>query len=625
MSWLRRIFLGLIPVFAMLLNPGILRGQFERYSRTNAFPNFIGPYFSRFVEEPRLSSSDRLHQLIQDGTLRLSVEELVALTLENNLNIAVDRYNLSFAQTDLLRSKAGGSPRGVGGVTTPSGLFGGAIGGGVGGGDGGGGGGGGAFGGGGATNFAGGGSFDPTISFNFGWARRETPLGITFITGVPAAVTQTTSYTGVYSQRFLTGTSVVAGMSGRRSSTNSLRDIFNPQVTSAAFFGFSQPLLNGFGYRVNARFIRLAKNNLHITDEAFRQLVITTVSQVLDLYWDLVFFRANVRVAEQSLALANRTLRDNKIQVEIGTLAPIEIVRAEAEVASNERDLITAQTSLQQQENLIKTALSRVVDDDLAAARIEPSDELPLPRQEDIPELKDAIQTAHQKRPEVEIDSINLRNQKLTLKFTRNSLLPGFDIFANYSGDGLSGNRVLNEFGNPISPIPGGLGQAVTQAFHGNFPDYAFGANLLFPIRNRQAQADHARALLEERQTRLRAQQTRNQIEQEVRNALIGLTQAKSEIEAAGKAVLLQERTLDAEQKKYKLGESTVFLVIQAQRDLDQSRLTHNQARANYAKTLTEVNRSTGTTLEKNNIELRDARTGQVSRVPNIPGTRDGF
>ena len=165
----------------------------------------------------------------------------------------------------------------------------------------------------------------------------------------------------------------------------------------------------------------------------------------------------------------------------------------------------------------------------------------------------------------------------------------------------------------------------MTQAFHGNFPDYAFGANLVFPIRNRQAQADHARALLEERQTRLRAQQTRNQIEQEVRNALIGLTQAKSEIEAAGKAVLLQERTLDAEQKKYKLGESTVFLVIQAQRDLDQSRLTHNQARANYAKALTEVNRSTGTTLEKNNIELRDARTGQVSRVPNIPGTRDGF
>ena len=619
-----RIFLASILILIGLFSPVHSSGELPDYTRSDSFPNLFAPYFPRYVEAPRMSSSDRLHQLIQDGILRLSAENLVALALENNLDIAVERFNLGIAQADLLRTKAGQATRGVGGSAPATGLFSGAIGGGIAtGGGGSSGGAGGAFGGGGATTVGSSGSFDPTIRFNFGWARRETPLGITFITGVPAVTTQNTSYNGFYSQRFHSGTSFVTGIVGSRGTTNSLRDLFNPQVNSTFFVGFNQPLLKGFGYRANTHFIRTSKNSMHITDEIFRQQVITTVSEVMNLYWDLVFFRENVNVAQQSLELAERTLRDNKTRVEIGTLAPIEVVRAEAEVAARERDLITAQTDLQQQENRIKTALSRTVDPDLAAARIEPTDDLPLPRAEDIPDLRGAIQTALRERPEIEIDQANLKNQRINVKFTRNALLPNFDIFASYSGDGLSGNRVLDEFGNLIAPVSGGLGQALTQTFHGNFPDYSFGASLSIPIRNRAAQADHARAMLEERQTRLSIQRMRNQVEQEVRNALIALTQAKAQIQAAEKAVVLSERTLDAEQKKYELGESTVFLVIQAQRDLDEAKLNRNQARSTYAKALTQLHRDMGTSLEENNIQISDARTGKLNRIPNIPGSRE--
>ena len=627
MQFPRRILLGCFLILFGMVRPAPVFGQFQDFTRSDSFPNLVAPYMPRFVEMPRLSSSDRLHRMIQDGKLRLTVADAIALALENNLDIAVSRFELGFAETEILRTKSGGATRGVSGGAALTGLFSGAIGSGVGGSGGGGGGGGGGFiGGGGATNIGGGGSFDPTVSFTWGWDRRETPLSISFITGVPSAVTQNTSYRGSFSQRFLTGTRYVVALGGARQSTNFLTNIFNPEVNSSFFIGINQPLLKGFGYRANAPFIRVAKNNLRLADQQFRQQVMIAVARVLDLYWDQVFFQENVKVAQQSVGLAQRTLRDNKIQVEIGTLAPIEVVRAESEVAARERDLITAQTSLRQQENLIKNQISRTSDPDLDAARLEATDALPIPRAEDVPELADALQKAMESRAEITVNEVNLTNQRITVKSSRNALLPNFDLFGSYSGAGLSGTRIIRDsMGNIIATEPGGVGQSLTQSFHGDFPDYSFGVSLSFPIRNRQAQADYARTLLVERQMRVSAQRTRNQIGQEVRNALIAVTQARAEIQAAEKAVELARRTLDAEEKKYKLGESTVFFVIQAQRDFDQARLNLNQSRSNYAKALTALNQSMGTTLEANNIRSSDARAGQVKSVPNIPGSRDGF
>ncbi len=593
------------------------------YTRTSWFPNVVGPYQSPMVPEPRMSNSERIHSLIRDGKLHLSVEEALALALENNLDIAIARYTPAFAQTDLLRAKSGGATRGVAGAFQSSALFAGALGGGVSGGGGGGGGGaGGAFGGGGATQVGSVGSFDPIVGVNFGWDRRTTPLGITLLQGVPFVTNQTTNYFGFFGQRFVTGTSYVLALGGDRSSTTSLTSVFNPQVPTFMTIGLNQPLLRGFGYRANAQFIRIARNDLRFADSAFRQQLITAVTQVLNLYWDLVSFRENVRVAQQALALAQKTLSDNKRQVEIGTLAPIEVVRAESEVAARQQDLIVAQTSFQQQQELLKTALSKQVDTELASAEIEPTDQLPQPKPEDIPPLDEALREAAKNRPEIEQADLNVRNQEITIKASRNALLPSLDFFATYAPQGLSGNLLVRDSTRQIiSFVPGGVSQSLSQTLHGRYPDYSFGLNLQMPIRNRSAQADAARALLEERQLRTALQQKKNQIGQDVRNADIALTQAKAQIEAASKAVILAQQTLDAEQKKFQLGESTVFFVIQAQRDLATAEGNEVKARSVYAKALTQLAQATGTTLARHHIEISDALEGKVSRTPNIPGT----
>jgi len=630
-------WLALMPVLLTLAAPTALRAQKSGaatapkidYTQSRAFPNILDAYFPRLVPEPSLSNSERLHALVRDGKLYLSLQDAIALTLENNLDVAVARYNLPLAQTDYLRTKGGGAARGVSGAAVSSALFAGAIGGGTGGGGGAGtGGAGGLQGGGGATNVGSVGCCDPFTGMNFGWDRRTSPLNTIIVSGAPQVTTQNSAYSAFFGQGFLTGTSYVIAGSGFRQSTTSAFTLFNPEVPLGLTLGFNQHLLNGFGYRSNAASLRIAKNDLRVADSVFRQQVMTTVSQVLNLYSDLVSFRENVGVAGKALALAEKTLSDNKRQVEIGTLAPIEVVRAESEVAARQQDLIVAQTSYQQQQELLKTALSKQVSGDLATIGIEPTDSLPEPAANDVPPLDEALRQAVRNRPEIEQADLNLRNQAFTIQSVRNRLLPTLDIFATYAPTGLSGNQVTclgpPKNGTPTTVpclIPGGGSQAFTQALHGRYPDYSFGATFQVPVRNRTAQADAATAMLQERQLRTQLQQRRNQVEQDVRNAVIAVTQAKAQIEAARKAVTLAQQTLSAEQKKFQLGESTVFFVIQAQRDLATAEGNEVKARSTYAKALNQLTQATGTTLDKNGIQLADAKEGQVSRVPNIPGT----
>ena len=609
------------------------------FSTSRWFPNVISPYFSPAVPEARLSNSQRLHSLIRDGELHLTVEDALSMALENNLDIAVARYNISYAQTDVLRTQGGGAARGFAGSFTSGALFAGALGGGVSSGGGAGGGrGGGVTGSAGATQL-GSGTFDPSVFFSMGWDRNTSPLGYTVVAGVPFVTSQATNYTMGYSQAFQSGTSVQFITGGGRSTTTSLTNLYNPSVSTFLAVGFTQPLLNGFGRRANSVQIRIAQNDLKVAASVFRQQVITTVSQVLNLYWDYVAFQENVRVAEQALTLAQKLLSDNKRQVEIGTLAPIEVVRAESEVAARTQDLIIAQTNLQQQAELIKTALSKQVDPELASAKIVTENKLPEPRVDDVPPVEEALRLAAANRPELEQLDRKLVDQDYTIKARRNSLLPSLNLFATYIGSGLSGNRAdcpvgASAFGSrcvdstgasvpPLGIISGGAGDALGQTWRGNFPDYSFGMTLSIPIRNRAAQADAARALLERRQLETQVQQTKNKVAQDVRNAEIAVIQAKAQIQAAQKAVKLAEQTLDAEQKKFQLGESTVFLVIQAQRDLATAEGNQVRARSTYSKALTQFLQATGTTLTHHNIQLTDALEGKVTKTPNIPGSSE--
>jgi len=635
--------LGLLLIAPALLaqTTGAPSPATMEFGNTQWFPDFWRPYGSPYVPAPKMSNSERIQSLLRDGKLHLSVDDAVALALENNLDISIARYNLGFAQADLLRSRSGGATRGVPGAFQSSALFSGAIGSGVS-----------AISSGsttsasgvtatgGATNVGVIGCCDPVAGAQFGWDRRTSPLNYVLVSGIPVVTTQTTNGVAYFGQGFLTGTSYAVAMTGYRQSTTSLNTLFNPVVPTGLTVGFDQQLLNGFGYRANAKFVRIAQNDLKISNSVFRQQVITTVAQVLNLYWDYLSFQENVGVAEQALHYSQKLLSDNRRQVAIGTLAPIEVVRAESEVATDEQNLIVAQTSLQQQAELIKTALARNVGADLRSVQIEALDTLPEPGPDDIPPLDKSLELALRNRPEVEQADLNVRYADIVVKANRNALLPTLDFFASYNPTGLSGLSYgcpagYTESGNqcvasgaggvarPLVPSYQGISQSLSQLFRGNYPDYSFGFTLQFPIRNRAAQADVARALLEQRQLREQVLKQKNQVEQDVRSAEIGVIQAKAQIASAAKAVVLAQKTLEAEQKKFKLGESTVFLLIQSQRDLSTAEGNAVKAHSTYAKALTQFRQATATILGDYHIELNDALQGKVARSPNIPGGRD--
>jgi len=600
------------------------------YTRTHSFPNIFDSFSSLPVPQASMQNSARLKDLIRDGKLWLSLQDAIALALENNLDIDYQRFNIPLAQTDYLRAKAGGAARGVAGETISNALFAGAIGstssgGGTGSGSGAGGAG---YGSGGPISL---GSFsccDPFVSVSGGLNQAVTPLGVAVLTGLSSVTTHYAGYSAFYGQGFMTGTSVAVGMFQDRTTTSALTALVNPSIPSFFALSVSQNLLNGFGYRANAASLRITRNGLKIADAGFRQNVMATMQTVVNDYWDLLYDRENIRVANEYLKWAQSDLRNNSRQVEIGNLAAIEVTRAKSEVASRQQALIAAQTAYQQQEEKLKTELSKHVDSDLAAVPIEPTDKLPEPSPSDIAPLDEALRLAAKNRPEIEKVQLNMRNQEITIQQNRNHLLPSLNVYATYAPEGLSGHFLcgINLY-EPTCPagvtgyIPGGTGDSLSQAFRNVYPNYSLGFNLSIPIRNRSAQADAATALLQERQYRVDLQRQINLAQQDVRNAVIAVTQAKAQIDAAVAATELSKETFEGEQKKFQLGESTPFLVIQAERDLANQEGIEAQARDAYAKALTQYATATGTILERFNVEISEAKTGQVTKAMNIPGT----
>jgi outer membrane protein len=632
-----------VPTPSATLPPGATTVDYS--NSTHEYSHVLAPWVAPEVPEPALSNSQLIRSLTRGGKLHLSLDDAIALALEDNLDIAVVRYDLPEAQLDYLRTKGGGASRGVAGAFQSQALFAGAVGAGISGFSGASNtSAGGAIGGAGAVNVGAIGCCDPTTGFNFGWSHNVNPLNFSTVNLAPTTTTQQTSMSGFLGQGFLTGTSFALSLSGFRESTTSPAALFNPEVPMGLTFGIVQHLLNGFGYRANAKFIRIAQNDLRFADTAFRLQVITTISKVVNDYYTLLYDRENVRVAQEAVNYSERLLSDNKKQVEIGTLAPIEVVRAESEVASDQQALIVAQTTLRQQEEVLKTELAKQVGPDLVGTDIEPTDSFPDPRPDDIPPLPQALQLAIKNRPELEETRLNLRNMDITLKAVRNQLLPTLDAFAAYAPQGLSGNQAVYgcpagatlittenvcttstgaRFPATITGInTGGLGDSFSNLLHADFPAYSFGITLTLPVRNRVAQADAARAQFEQRQFQTQLQNQRNAVEQDVRNAEIATTQAKAQIDAASKAIDLARQTLEADRKKFQLGETTTFQLIQDQRDLATAEGNGAKARQAYATALTQFAQATATILDKYHVQMADARSGKVTHPPNIPGAQ---
>lgn len=586
-------------------------------------------YRQPVIDAIRLENSGRLDSLLRAGNIYLSLEDAIALALENNLDIELARYGPKIAEADYLRAKAGGLLRGVptavrqapnsalqvaaGGTTERGGTQG--TGGGT------------DSGGAGGTVITQTGvavpQLDPTLFFGGSLGHNSRPQSNTITTGTTALIFDNRSFQTGYQQSFLTGTTVSLGLNSSWVKSNNIRSDINPSWNSNINLTISQRLLQGFGLAVNNRNIRVAKNNLRVSDLTFSQQVMTTVAGVVNLYWDLVSFSEDLKVRKQALQVAEKFYQDNRKQVEIGTLAPIEIVRAEARVAQAQQDLTNAETALLQQETIIKNALSRtgVASPSVANARVIPTDTLAIPSNDIVPEARELSELALQSRPDVAQLSINIENTKIGIAGSRSQLLPSLDVQAAFQNNSLSGSANVvplppgtPEFRNPDPYFVGGFGNALAQIFRRNFPDYSAGFQLNIPIRNRQAQADYIRDQLQLRQQELNQQSLINGIRVNVQNALTAVVQAKARYNSAVKERQLQERTLDAENKKYALGASTAFQVVQTQRDLAQAQANEVSALANYSRARVQLDLTTAQILEKYNVSIAEARQARSAR-----------
>jgi outer membrane protein len=599
----------------------------EPLTRPNSLLGIWKPYVPHGLPEPVLKNSDRLHSLVKDNKLMLSMNDAVALALENNFDIAIARYNLDIANTDLLLAKSGGTVRGVstgllkgtpGGnaaSTSTAGATGGGSGGttaGVGGS---------AAGSGGIVvstqNSVGApiDSTDPILTGTLQWDRQLMPIsspviygGLPGLGGVPALRESTNTYNFNYAQGWATGT--LAQVSYNNQSLTLPNTIppqafpFNPEFSGSWKASVRQHLLQGWGIANNRREILFARNDIKVTDASFRAQVISTVAQIQNIYWDLVNAFENVKVQQTALEFAQRTLSDNKKQVEIGTLAPIEVVSAQSSVAAATQNLITSQTNLQYEQLITKNAIARNFNDPvLTAAAVIPTDTMVL-SDEPVAPAEELVNYAMANRPELLESELNLRNGEINNKAAKNALLPVLDVVGYYGSSGLNNN----------------YGDVFASLVERNRPDKGAYVSLSVPLRNRAAQANQIRSELEYRQNQLNLQQQKNQINLQVRNAAFALQQARAGVESARAARDFAQQSREAEQKKYALGASTSYLVLQQQSNETQAASNYVAALSNYEKAQVALDQVTATILDRNGISMEDAASGRVTHMPAIPG-----
>ena len=627
-----------------LTQPLFLRPTDHNYTRGNRFfPNPLAIYAPKNYPAPRLSNTPELDDLLRDGKIYLSLADAVTLALENNYDIAIARVNLDIADTDILRAEAGSTLRGV-----STGLITNTLGGST------------------STITGGGGpagtttasaastgasglvlttngsgplpeNFDPQIVGTIEYENARTPQPFTLITGTENLQQNTTTYNFQYTQGFASGTALSVTFDNNRQTTNSEGAIYNPQLQSNFRAQATQHVLQGFGPWINNRFIVQAKNDRRIADSAFRQQVIYTVTQVESIYWALVSAyedeQAKTRAVDQSTQLAD----DDKREVQIGTLAPLDVVNAESSLASDNQALIASRSNLEYQQLLIKQAIARNLNDpQLANAPIVPTDRVGLDRlPEEDEKIEDLVSQAYTNNPQVEQAVLSMENNKITIRAEKNGLLPIVDAFGFYGASALGGtqNALLNCGGygsvgttTAFTPCPGGLvpnlgvGSELKDLVNNNYPDYGVGVNVTIPLRNRTAQADQVRSQMEFRQAEMRLQQIYTQLRIQLVNALYALTNDRAGVVAAQAAREYASQSLEAERKKLHLGASTTANVLQQGRNLATSENNLNSADAAYARDRSSLDQILSNTLDRYGITLQETVKGVVGAPPRIPG-----
>ena len=624
-----------------LTGPLYLRDTGKDYTKPKShFWNPIAPYTATNVPELSLGNPPGLIQLMKDGKIYLSLADAVRLGLENNYDIAIARLNLDIADTDILRAKAGSTIRGVSTGLVQNTLGGSTqtiLGGGGPGATSAGTGGGGTGVGGLVLSTNGGGplpeNLDPVLTGQLSYEDQEAPqLNTLFSGGVSELRTDTATYNFNYVQGFLTGTQLTVGFNNTRVTTNNGFANYSPSLTTSFRATATQHLLQGFGTGVNGRFILQAKNDRRITDSSFRQQLLYTVNQLENVYWALVSAYEDEQAKERALAQSTQLTSDNRKQLEIGTLAPLDVVNSDSAVATDKQALVASKTNLEYQQLLMKQAIARNLNDpQLANAPVIPTDRVSLERlpEEDLG-TEALVKEAFTDNPQIEQAVLNLKNNEITIKAFKNGLLPTVDAYAFYGGSGLGGaqNPGAINFDSPsgTAPYPPGTfpsigyGTVLQNTFNNNSPDKGVGVNVNVPLRNRTAQADQARSQMEYRQTQMRLQQLYTQLRIQVTNQQYALTNDRAQVEASQAARDYAAQSLDAEQKKYKLGASTTALVLQQGRNLAVAENTLISATAAYAKDRAQLHQLLANTLEIYGISIQSAATGAPGQNPVIPG-----
>jgi outer membrane protein TolC len=528
----------------------------------SASQNFVRDFLNRYrptagVATPAQQREEALTQLIQSGALPLSVTDLINLTLYNNLDINVNRYS-PFSSLYAIES-----------LYFP---------------------------------------FEPTLTFS-GNVIRDTSATTSQTTGALSLSTLRDNFSVGFGQTLQSGTQLAVTAQMNRLSSNSANSTFNPSWTGTLRYSVTQPFLRNFGYLSNTRSIRIAQNNQKISETQFETQVIDIVSAAQKTYWDMVFTAEDIKVKQRSMDLAQKTLTDNQTQVEIGTLAPIDVVQAESEVATRREQLVVSTYTESQIQDQVKKLITNQSDPGLVLARVNPKDTVRNPNPADIMAVQDAIKVALENRPEIRQLKLDLENKKIDTAYTKNQLLPLFNLSASYNQNGVGGTRTERAvFNGPVTAtFPGGLTDAFSQLFGYDFTGYSVGFNLQIPLRNRAARADNLRASNEQQLAESRIGARVQQIALEVRNAITQVEMNRARIETAQKARELSERRLDAEQKKFELGASTIRFVLEEQRNVTQAQTNEIAALVNYTKALVDYDKALGMTLKKNNIEVEKA------------------
>ena len=625
-----------------LTEPLDLRPSGKDYTEPIPFwPNPFKDYTVTNYPAPRLSNTPDLRDLLRDGKIYLGLNDAVTLALENNYDIAIARINLDIADADILRAKAGSPLRGV-----STGIVANTLGGSTstitgGGGPGGttsAAGGGGAGAGGLVLSTNGGGPtpalLDPLFTGTLQYESANTAQSTTFLTGTNTLNNASATYNFQYQEGFVGGEQLSVTFNNLHETTNSQRSNYSPLFQSSFRAQVTQHLLQGCCKWVNERFIIQAKNTRRITDSAFRQQLIFTIGQVESIYWALVSAYEDEQAKERALQQSTQLAGDNRKQLQIGTLAPLDVVNSDAAVASDHQALITSQSNLEYQQLLMKQAIVRNLNDpQLANAPVVPTDRVSLERlpEEDM-QTEDLIREAYQNNPQIEQASLTLKNDEITIKAEKNGLLPVLDAYGFYGGSGVGGQQNPNlncalstTTGNFVPCPPGqvpesGYGTVLGHTLNNTSPDWGVGVNLQIPLRNRTAQADQVRSQMEYRQSQMRMQQLYTQIRIQVINSVYALTNDRAAVQSSQSARDYAAQALDAEQKKYRLGASTTANVLQMERNLATAEDNVISADAAYARDRASLSQILASTLDRYGVSITDAASGTISQKPHIPG-----